>query len=167
MKKIDVIYNGWGDLFTLGQLAESGSMLLFEYSVEALNRKIEFSPIHLKLKNTAYGQFPAYQLNLPGLISDSLPDGWGLLLMDKLFKKQGLNLRDISVLDRLSYLSDRGTGALSFKLAVDQHFEKNDFTILKIATEVQKIMNDKATDILPQIALMGGSPQGARPKVLV
>jgi len=167
MKKIDVIYNGWEESWVLGQLAESGPQLLFEYSADALQKKIEFSPVHLKLKSTAYSGFPTYQQNLPGLISDSLPDGWGLLLMDKLFKKQGLNLRDISPLDRLSYLSDRGIGALSFVPAKDQVFEKNDFTILKIASEVQKIINDKASEILPQLAQMGGSPQGARPKVLV
>ena len=27
-----------------------------------------------------------------GLFEDSLPDGWGLLLMDRAFQKQGLNL---------------------------------------------------------------------------
>ncbi len=38
MKKIAVIYNGWGESWCLGQLAESGSKLLFEYSAEALKK---------------------------------------------------------------------------------------------------------------------------------
>jgi len=167
MKKVKVIYAGWGENWVLGQLAQSSSQLLFEYSTEALKNKIEFSPLNLKLKPTAYSRFPLYQQHLPGLISDSLPDGWGLLLMDKVFRKQGLDLRQISPLDRLSFLNGRGIGALEYEPALNQELNKNDLSILKIASEVQKVINDKASDILPQLAQMGGSPQGARPKILV
>lgn len=167
MKKVDVIYTGWEENWILGQLAQSGSKLFFEYSAEALKRGIEFSPLHLKLKPEAYSRFPSYQQQLPGLIYDSLPDGWGLLLMDKFFRKQGLNLQEISPLDRLSFLGNRAIGALEFKPAQEQLLNKHNLSILKIANEVQKIINDKASDILPLLAQMGGSPQGARPKVLI
>jgi serine/threonine-protein kinase HipA len=39
-----------------------------------------------------------------GLFDDSLPDGWGLLLMDRFFKQRGNALAEVSVLDRLAYL---------------------------------------------------------------
>ena len=78
MKKIDVYYSGWGEHWRLGQLADNGVQLLFEYSVEALGRKLELSPLHLQLRSQAYADFPSHQMRLPGFIADSLPDGWGL-----------------------------------------------------------------------------------------
>jgi serine/threonine-protein kinase HipA len=72
----------------LGELADDGINLLFEYSSEALKKGLELSPLNLSLRSEAYGNFPTYQGRLPGLIADSLPDGWGLLLMDRVFKKK-------------------------------------------------------------------------------
>jgi serine/threonine-protein kinase HipA len=55
----------------------------------------------LKLRVLAYGGFPAHQHRLPGLIADALPDGWGMLLMERLFVQQGLERSRISPLDKL------------------------------------------------------------------
>jgi hypothetical protein len=81
--------------------AHDGSEILFEYAPEALRRGIELSPRHLPLRAEAYGGFPPHQQRLPGLLADSLPDGWGMLLMDRLFRKQGRPPADISPLDQL------------------------------------------------------------------
>ncbi len=78
MKKLSVYYEGWGERWLLGTLADDGQHLLFEYSAEALRQGLELSPRHLALRASAYGDFPAYQMRLPGLVADALPDGWGL-----------------------------------------------------------------------------------------
>jgi len=167
MKKIAVIYEGWGEHWPFGHLADNGRQLLFEYDPEALKQKLELSPLNLKLRPQAYGGFPASQMRLPGLIADSLPDGWGLLLMDKVFRQQGIRAAEVSPLDRLSFLGPRGMGALSFEPGASLEIELKDLKILEIAKAVQKIIADEASKALPQLALLGGSPQGARPKVLV
>ena len=77
MNKLLVHYQGWGEHWLLGTLAENGRERLFEYSPEALRRALELSPLRLKLRAQAYGQLPAHQLGLPGLVADALPDGWG------------------------------------------------------------------------------------------
>lgn len=89
MKKVLIFYEGWGERWLLGTVAHNGQQLLFEYSPEAIKQQLELSPHQLKLKREAYGDFPAYMQYLPGLVNDSLPDGWGILLMDKMFRKQG------------------------------------------------------------------------------
>ena len=89
MRQVNVAYCGWGERWPLGRLADDGRTLLFEYAPEALTQGLELSPLHLKLRAQAYGDFPAYQHRLPGLVADSLPDGWGLLLMDRVFRQQG------------------------------------------------------------------------------
>lgn len=167
MKKIDVFYNGWGESWKLAVVAESGTKILFEYTSEALQKGLELSPLHLKLQKEAYSNFPNFQFRLPGLIADCLPDGWGLYLMDKIFRKQGLLTEAISPLDRLCFLGNRTMGALSFEPSLDQKLEFKDLTVLKIAQEVHKLVSDHASKALPQLALLGGSPHGARPKVAV
>ena len=168
MKKLTVFFCGWGQHWPLATLAESGRHLLFEYSPEALSRGIELSPRHLKLRAAAYGDFPDYQSRLPGLVADALPDGWGLLLMDRFFSKHfRREPHQVSPLDRLTFLGERAMGALAFEPATDTILETPDLELLALAREVQAVVADRDTAALKQLLVLGGSPQGARPKALV
>jgi len=167
MKKISVVYAGWGERFELGQLADDGNDLLFEYSARALQRGLELSPLKLPLAASTYGAFPAHQLRLPGLVSDALPDGWGMLLMDRLFRKQGREPGRMSPLERLAFIGDKAMGALVFEPADDDSLVPADVQLLELANEVRRVMTDGTEALLRELALMGGSPHGARPKVLV
>ena len=167
MKKLSVYYEGWGERWLLGILADNGQEILFEYSPEALSQRLDLSPRHLKLRSEAYGSFPQFLSKLPGLISDSLPDGWGLLLMDKAFRRSGRDVLSISVLDRLAFIGDRAMGALVFEPADDGEIKPETLSLLNLAREIRQVVSGKETDALRQLALIGGSPHGARPKVLV
>ena len=115
MNKLNVIYNGWGERWPLGQLAELGHRSLFEYSAEALRQGLELSPFRLPLRQAAYETSEPFLEGLPGLIADALPDGWGRLLMDRRFRKAGRDPATVSVLERLAFLGSRALGALSFE----------------------------------------------------
>ena len=165
MKLLTVHYCGWGEDWPLGRLADDGQSLLFEYSPEALAQGLELSPLHLKLRADAHGGFPAHLHRLPGLIADSLPDGWGLLLMDRLFRQNGL--RHPGPLDRLAFIGERAMGALRFVPASDAGDQAPDWTLLALAEQSQLALAGEAGGALRELALTGGSPQGARPKALV
>lgn len=165
MKKLTVVYAGWGERFPLAQLADDGRNLLFQYTPEALARGRELSPYHLKLSRDAYGNFPTHQHRLPGLVSDALPDGWGMLLMDRLFRKNGIDIATVSPLDRLAFIGEDAMGALAFEPPTAQHLEKRDIELLGIARSVRNVLSGNGEDMLRELALMGGSPHGARPKV--
>lgn len=170
MKKLSVIYAGWGQRYVLGHLADDGADLLFEYTAEALQRGPELSPLNLPLRAQSYGNFPAHQWRLPGLIADALPDGWGMLLMDKLFRQQGKNPSQVSALDRLTCIGDTAIGALAFEPAQSDHLDDADVHLAELARQVQHIQSafdGESADVLRQLVVMGGSPHGARPKVLV
>ncbi|MES2662027.1 MAG: type II toxin-antitoxin system HipA family toxin [Pseudomonadota bacterium] len=166
MKKLDIYYSGWDEHWLLGTVAENKENLLFEYSQEAIQHAIEFSPLYLPLSLNAYGNFPVHQYRLPGLIADALPDGWGMILMDKLFRKQGRNPVGISILERLALIGDRALGAFIFEPAEEFKNDVHDLELLKIAEQAQEILHGNASDILIPMMLLGGSPHGARPKVL-
>jgi serine/threonine-protein kinase HipA len=165
MKQLAVRYCGWGEDWPLGRLADDDHTLLFEYSPEALGQGLELSPLHLPLRATAHGGFPQHLHRLPGLIADSLPDGWGLLLMDRLFRQQGL--RHPGPLDRLAFIGDRAMGALRFVPATPPDAEEPDWNLLALAKESERALAGEAGAALRELALTGGSPQGARPKALV
>ncbi len=167
MKKLNVIYLGWGERFQLGVLADDGKDLLFEYAPDAIKRGLELSPHKLPLSDKAYGDFPDHQFRLPGMISDALPDGWGMLLMDRLFRREGRRLDQISPLDRLAFIGDKTMGALAFEPAEGYELTHADVQLLELARETREVLESESEVLLRKLLSMGGSPHGARPKVLI
>ena len=49
------------------------------------------------------------------MFNDSLPDGWGLLLMDRQLRKEGIDPHNSTPLDRLAWLGHRTMGALIYQ----------------------------------------------------
>jgi serine/threonine-protein kinase HipA len=90
------------------------------------------------------------------------------LLMDRLFRKQGRNPSDVSPLDRLGYIGENAMGALMFEPAEVVALPPEDLHLLELAKDVRHIFEDDESEKqLRKLVLMGGSPHGARPKVLV
>ena len=167
MKRLRVVYEGWGENFDLGLLADDGQQLLFEYVQSAIDRGLQLSPFRLPLQAGARGDFPRHQFRLPGLVSDSLPDGWGMLLMDRLFRQRGVDVSQVSPLERLGVIGRRSMGALTYLPESESPLTMADVDLHTIAAEVQDAMSGESEPVLRELLLMGGSPHGARPKVLV
>ena len=104
MKKLHVIYAGWGERWTLGALADTGQQILFEYSPQAIQQGLELAPLRAPLAHVGAITGEPFFMGLPGLIADALPDGWGLLLMDRAFRRAGRMSASISPLDRLAFI---------------------------------------------------------------
>ncbi len=111
---------------------------------------------------------------LRGVFHDSLPDGWGLLLMDRALQHSlGWARHDISLLDRLAYLGSRAFGALSYapvlapQPGADDNASGDTLSLALLAHQAQKVWAGQDTDVLPALMPHGGSTGGARPKVAV
>ena len=167
MNKVQVLFQGWGQSWTVGTLAQRGRIALFEYADEALARGIELSPLRTPLQKQTYSGFPDHLGGVPGFVADALPDGWGLLLMDRVFRKAGRDPATLSTLDRLSFIGDRAMGALVFRPVSELEIAPDDLSLLQLAQAAHDVVEDRDTDALKTLALIGGSPQGARPKALV
>ncbi len=174
LRQVDVYYDGWGEHWRWGTLVSSSSitgrpLIAFEFSDEAKSRGLELSAYKLPLSGPALRKdFPAHQLGLPGPIYDSLPDGWGMLLMDRLFKRRGLNPARIGPLERLTYIGANAMGAMSFEpMAPEAYASQEDIPLARLAAEVQDVLNGEGGEFLQKLLQMGGSPQGARPKALL
>lgn len=167
MKELQVHYHGLGEPFWVGTLAEHSKEVLFQYSAQALVRGMELSPIRLPLRPMAYPDRQTDYAKLhdvPGLIYDSLPDGWGFRLMHRRMRSRGIDTERITTLDRLAYLSANTMGALTYAPAMTDVQDTRDLTLLELAQEVQAVMTDEGHLVLAELARAGGSPGGARPK---
>jgi serine/threonine-protein kinase HipA len=177
MKKLQVIYDGWGERWPLGTLADTGRDIMFEYSPQAVERGLQLSPMHQPLPRAGAAAVSfkgeAHSYGLPGFIADALPDGWGMLLMDRALRKLGRNPREVSVLERLAIVGERAMGALSFEPSDEDILPAEKLQLKDLAKEVIALQVDensgagKADAQLRHLMQLGGSPQGARPKVLV
>lgn len=173
-EQVRVYYEGWGERWLWGTLASTTAVnarphIIFEYSHEARQRGFELSSHTLPLQGELLRRgFPSHQSGLPGPVYDALPDGWGMLLMDRLFKRRGLNAARIGPLERLAYIGDNAMGAMSFEPVAPEGLEPQQHIPLELlAAEVQDVLRGEGGAFLQQLLLIGGSPQGARPKALV
>lgn len=152
----------------VGQLAESRGRIFFEYDPQFLQSPLWLSPFKLppapglhEHKDLAFGP-------LFGLFDDSLPDGWGLLLMDRAFRRAGRDPHEVGILERLAYLGSETMGALVYEPAMAREDELNEsFDLGRLAREAFLVMDGDVHSALPLLQRAGGSPGGARPKVLV
>lgn len=162
-KYLKVFYND----ILVGTLAKTPERVVaFEYDLDWLNNGFSISPFSLPLIKKVF--IPKYEPfdGLFGVFNDSLPDGWGRLLVDRLFLKNKINPVEIDNLNRLAVVQESGMGALTYK--PEHRFQtKNDVSNLDIlAQECSKILESQNSDNLDELFQLGGSSGGARPKIL-
>ena len=105
---------------------------------------------------------------LHGVFHDSLPDGWGRLLVDRRARELGIDPSTLTPLDRLAWVGERGIGALCYEPTIDVWNETlTKLNIDLLASDVHKVLEGKASDVIAELGQLGGSPGGARPKAMV
>ena len=140
----------------------------FEYESGFLSSGFSISPFFLPLKKEVFiakrhpfrGGF--------GVFDDSLPDGWGNLVLDRYLRSKGIDPYRLSLLQRLALVGSTGRGALEFRpdWSEESPNEIIDFNLL--AQESEKVLTTEYSgDLLETFYKFGGSSGGARPKVFV
>jgi len=171
MKILAVYYHGRkGKALDLGRLTFFEGKGQFEYSVEAIASNIALSPYNLVLRKGLI-QAPSDPFHgIHGLFNDSLPDGWGLYIMDKAFKAQGVDLSSLTPIDRLAFVGDRAMGALSFQPDEGQKYLTTNVGKIDIDALAQEAVETYAGEldgVIDRLADVGSPSGGARPKALL
>ena len=163
VNKLDVVIDG----NKVGTLAVADKYLCaFEYTDEWLMNGYSISPFSLPLEKKVFvpKSYEPFE-GLYGVFADSLPDGWGRLLVDRLLVKNKINPYEVNSINRLAIVGAGGMGALEYY--PENQFLKTDekMTLDEIAVECERIFETNNSDNLDEIFKMGGSSGGARPKV--
>ena len=98
---------------------------------------------------TSYNVCYTKLLRIFGLFDDSLPDGWGLLLMDRSFRNQGFDIEQITALDRLAFLGNATMGALVYEPASGPERFTDLIDLKKLSDQSRQILEGKSVDVLP------------------
>lgn len=152
----------------VGELVLSERKIYFKYHSGFLSRGLNISPIKLPLseKIVNIGMEPFE--GLYGVFNDSLPDGWGKLLLDRYLSSKEINIAQLNPLDRLAFVGSNGMGALIYKPEIET--DKKAPPVLEldfIASEMSKIIQGTSSDIIEELFILGGSSGGARPKISI
>lgn len=141
---------------------------VFEPSGAAIAARIPLSPHALRLDEGLVAADPAAFDGLHGVFADSLPDGWGTLLVDREAEARGVRRGDLTAVDRLAVVGTSGMGALTFRpeLAAPER-DAPDLTVLaRTADRVLAEAGEVAlADAVRLRGALGGSG-GARPKIV-
>ncbi|BAF72558.1 type II toxin-antitoxin system HipA family toxin [Sulfurovum sp. NBC37-1] len=151
----------------VGTLAIKDRKIYFEYDKEFLKTGIELSPYKLSLKAGLQRCDDSPFEGLWGVFADSLPDGWGRLLMDRHLAGLGVNPHTLSPLDRLTYVGTHAMGALSYESEVEVGHLPEQIVLDELAEHSEEILEGSSDEMVDELLLLGGSSAGARPKVLV
>lgn len=168
VKTIQVNYCRGRQLVPFGKLLWKDRCIYFEYNNSFLESGLQLSPFKLPLKSGILVCEDYVFDGLFGLFNDSLPDGWGRLLLDRKLKIFGLNPDGITPLDRLSYTGSRGMGALQYETEINDPRElKFTSDLDEIAQECMQVLESDDDQYLDDLLIMNGSSAGARPKILI
>ena len=139
----------------------------FEYSEEWLRNGFSISPFSLPLQaGVKIAKSDPFD-GIFGIFADSLPDGWGRLLVDRMLRKAGENPEEIDPFSRLSIVGASGKGALDYKPVYKLQTAQKTDDLDRLAAECRKILQTEDSGDLDTLFTMGGSSGGARPKVTI
>lgn len=167
VKAVSVYYLPQKEKILVGRLVLRSHKIFFEYDSEFIKMGLELSPFKLPLKA---GTIPSLDFTFNGLFgvfNDSLPDGWGHLLLDRTLIKHNLNPGSLSLLDRLCFVGSQGMGALTYEPEAETPPLVLHTSLDKIAEEISEFQEHDDDRYIEDLLKLGGSSAGARPKVLL
>ncbi len=164
-----------GERVPVGVLAQNRQGVFFQYDAGYLARFGNLSPFTLDA-TTALQPAPRQPHHgIHGVFADSLPDGWGLLLQDRIFRQHGILPAQLTAMDRLALVGARGMGALTFSpVSGFKPGDHHDVDLAVLGLGAQTLFDSMSLDgpegppqeILAALVATGSSG-GARPKAQV
>ena len=151
----------------VGELAMTPSCkCAFEYDDEWIRTGFSISPLDLPLRKELfiakaepfYGNF--------GIFEDSLPDGYGRYLLNKILKKDGIDDSRLTPVQRLSIVGTSGMGALSYIPELYLGEKKGLPELDHLQQLALDILSEKTENDIDVLYWNSGNSGGCRPKSL-
>ena len=154
----------------VGRVALRQRRILFEYDPAFIASGIDISPFRLPLRPGVFTSPDALFDGLYGVFNDSLPDGWGRLLLDRTMEEHGVRRGQLNPLDRLACVGRNGMGALRYEpdLSGDSPGEGGGkpLALDRLAEESAIMLSGESEEVFEELLRLSGSSAGARPKIV-
>ncbi len=150
------------------QMTPERDRCVFEYDKDWIANGFSISPLELPLQtgliyskeNSFGGGFAAFE--------DSIPDGYGLYLLDRMLRREGSSLGELSPLQRLSIVGSFGMGALCYKPETSKEhiatITDDDFDELQ--RKALDVLSEKSDTDVSFLYYNSHNIGGARPKAV-
>lgn len=156
-----------GATLPVGRLATRRRRIFFEFDPTFLRSGLSLSPYKLPLEPGVHVARESIFDGLFGVFNDSLPDGWGLLLLDRQLRQRGIEPGALTPLDRLALVGSNAMGALRYEPDRSPVSADNNPLVLDdLAAEADRELSGTPSEILERLVLLAGSSAGARSKIL-
>ena len=166
--RLNVAFRFDGSLRPVGQLALAQRRLLFEFAPSFLKDGLPLSPFTLPVKTGVHEEKKYTFEGLHGVFNDSLPDGWGRLLLDRAMEGVGVRRDQLTPLDRLAFVGSAAMGALTYEpAAASGEPVASTVDLLRLAEASRQVLAGDSAAVVAELLELGGSSGGARPKVFV
>ncbi|MBK8452114.1 MAG: type II toxin-antitoxin system HipA family toxin [Thiofilum sp.] len=153
-----------GERVPVGQLTQNRQGIFFQYAPEYLDHYTSLSPFNLRFDASIQLAPKRPHGGLHGVFADSLPDGWGLMLMDRVFRQVGVLPHQVTPLDRLAFIGQNGMGALEYEPVSDLASSSTEtLNISELGLQAQALFEGQTKIVLAAL-VQAGSSGGARPK---
>ena len=164
--RVDIDMDFGGGIRPMGSAAIAKGVVYLQFDSNFVGRGINPSPLKLELTTRLQKGVPDLG-GLPGLLHDSLPDGWSRLVLDRYLRTQGFDHTSLSSLDRLALVGHGGAGALSYKIGLTLPVYAPSVDFDTAASLIRKAPQDTDNDRIYAALALTGSLGGARPKAYV
>ncbi len=167
MKKLPQVEVRYNDAL-VGLVAQGRVESFFQFDPAFLKDSVDLSPISTPRRARPYISRDADFHFLPPFLADSLPDRYGMNIMERWFRKRKGDLFKPSAVDMLGYVGQRGLGALTYHPSA--RFEDSmlrEFDLHqqeKLARAGVAMVPDQALETLRRVV---GSAGGSYPKALL
>lgn len=151
----------------VGTLAETDRRLVaFEYDPAWIRDGYPISPLSLPLRSGVYipRDYDPFD-GLYGIFADSMPDGWGRLLVDRMLRQRGIAPAAVTSLARLAIVGPSGMGALRYEPEESMRVLPEYGDLDALAASCQDVLAARECEDLDALFALGGSSGGARPKI--
>ena len=157
------------DIQPVGRLAYRDQIAYLEFDQAFLRAGLELSPVHHKTNTGVQRPYDKQVFEgLHGIFNDSLPDGWGRLLINRRARQLGIEPSTLTPLDRLACVGSSGMGALCYAPSIEVwEAGKDGLELNQLATDARMVLEGNISEVLLALGRAGGSPGGARPKALI
>ncbi len=165
-KLVYVYYHNYDAKQLMGRLLLKNRQIFFEYDATFIKLGLQLSPFKLPLKGGVISSTDRTFEGLFGVFNDSLPDGWGKLLLDRKLMSLEIDPSILSPLDRLCFVGANGMGTLSYEPENLSSSVHSSTDLDEIDYEIQATLEEN-NQYVDDLFALGGSSAGARPKVLL
>lgn len=149
----------------VGQILEAQGKHYFEYDVQFIHSALPLSPMQLPVERGVTVHEDERFAGLPGLLYDSLPDGFGLSVIREHFRDKGAP--QPSPLEILAYLGERTMGALTYSPPAGDEHQQQAIDLVSAAQSARQIIELAHGQTLdPALIQAGGTAGGVQPKIL-